>query len=431
MPEPTLQTPSKSGLIRLTNCRLIRETSIVAQDLWFSSITAKILNGQDLFYQKDLEPAETVDLGGKLVAPGFIDVQVNGAFGFDFSAIPEDMTTYQEGLHSVNHGLLKTGVTSYLPTIPSQLPEVFQSALPYLAPSGATRNASLGCESLGAHCEGPFLSPHKCGAHNPSVLLSASNGLTDLETCYGAESLSSSSPTIRMITLAPELPGILDAIPELKKRGIVVSIGHSEAGVALGTQAVTKGAAMVTHLFNAMPAPIAREPSFFGLLASLPAISTQKSSQVPQVRPYFGLVADNVHLHPNTLSIAYRAHPEGCILVTDSAWPLGLANGAYNWTNGDSLVKDGARLTLAGTDKLAGSCTSMVDCVNNLWLGVGTELFDAVATVTKAPAGLLGLQGVKGSLADGADADLVVLEEDVEGRLKVSEVWKFGLKVVE
>jgi N-acetylglucosamine-6-phosphate deacetylase len=428
MPEATSKAQFGSGIVRLTNCRLIKETSIVAEDLWFSSTTGKILNGQDLFYQQSVAPEATVDLGERLVAPGFIDVQVNGAFGFDFSAIPKDMATYQKGLHKVNHELLKTGVTSYLPTIPSQLPEVFQRALPYLAPSGATRNASLGCESLGAHCEGPFISPHKSGAHNHRVLRSAPNGLEDLEACYGAENMSTSSSPVRLITLAPELPGVLDAIPELTQRGIAVSIGHSEAGVALGAKAVAKGAAMVTHLFNAMPAPVAREPSFFGLLASLPPSATRASSQC-QTRPYFGVVADNIHLHPNTLSLAYRAHPTGCVLVTDSAWPLGLPDDTYSWTNGDSLVKDGAQLTLAGTDKLAGSCTSMIDCVNNLWLSAGTELFEAVATVTKAPAGLLGLQGVKGSLTDGADADLVVLD-DKEGKLEVSGVWKFGLRVV-
>lgn len=417
---------SGNGIVRLTNCRLIKDAGIVSEDLWFSSITGKILHGQDVFYQRQGAPEQTLDLGGKLIAPGFIDVQVNGAFGFDFSAVPDDMATYHKGLHKVNHDFLRTGVTSYLPTITSQVPEVFQQALPYLAPSGTSRNASLGCESLGAHCEGPFISHAKSGAHNHSMLRSAFNGFKDLEACYGTENLSSPSPPIRLITLAPELPGILDAITELKKRGIVVSMGHSEASCATGGEALARGASMITHLFNAMPAPVAREPSLFGLLASSSASSTQNPPR-KQTRPYFGLVADNIHLHPNTLSLAYHAHPAGCILVTDSSWPLGLPDKTYPWTNGDSLVKNGSRLTLGGTDKLAGSCTTLIDCVNNLWLGTGIELSKAMATVTSAPAEMLGLQGIKGCLAHGADADLVVID-DTNGRLEVDGVWKFGVK---
>jgi N-acetylglucosamine-6-phosphate deacetylase len=115
-----------SGVIKFTNCRLVRDNALIKEDLWVSSVSGKIINGQELLYEHRTAPDEIVNLGGRILSPGLIDTQLNGAYGFDFSVIPEEGTTaYSKGVSRVNRSLVSTGVTSYLPTMTSQLPEVY------------------------------------------------------------------------------------------------------------------------------------------------------------------------------------------------------------------------------------------------------------------------------------------------------------------
>jgi N-acetylglucosamine-6-phosphate deacetylase len=222
--------------------------------------------------------------------------------------------------------------------------------LPYLGPSGGTRLAQEGAESLGAHVEGPFLNPNKNGIHNVDVLLKAST-FGDLEECYGSENLipgpDNEGPAVRMITAAPELGNMAQIIPEICSRGIVYSIGHSEATYEDASAAVASGATMITHLFNAMLPLHHRNPGIFGVLGIAESLP----------RPFFGIIADGIHLHPTTIKIAYNAHPDGFILVTDAMHPVGLPDGSYQWTNGDNIntiVKNGPNLVLQDSDKIAG-----------------------------------------------------------------------------
>jgi N-acetylglucosamine-6-phosphate deacetylase len=122
--------PSRSGIIKFTNCRLVKNNRIVQEDLWISQKSGRILNGQKVFYEYMAAPDYVIDLKGRIVAPGFIDVQLNGAFGFDFSVAPEDITQYPKNLASLNRNLIRTGVTSYLPTLTSQKSEVYHRVLP-------------------------------------------------------------------------------------------------------------------------------------------------------------------------------------------------------------------------------------------------------------------------------------------------------------
>lgn len=300
------------------------------------------MRSQEAFYEYQAAPDEVIDLGGRIVSPGFIDVQFNGAFGFDFSQAPQDATEYVKELRRLNSKVVKSGVTSYLPTITSQKAEVYQKALPFLGPSGGARNADDGAESLGAHCEGPFLSPTKNGIHSVDVLQSAQS-FSDLELCYGAENLQSPSP-IKIITAAPEVGNMATAISSIVDRDIVFSIGHTEATYEEASAAVGAGATMITHLFNAMKPLHHRNPGVFGILGQ-----AEK-----QPRPYFGIIADGIHLHPTTVKIAWNAHPEGMVLVTDAMSLVGCPDGTYKWTNGESIVKKGSALILEGTDKIAG-----------------------------------------------------------------------------
>lgn len=298
--------------------------------------------------------------------------------------------------------------------------------LQFLGPSGALRHPEDGAESLGAHCEGPFMSPRKHGVHNPEVLRTASS-FADLEACYGADNLGSSRKVdgisvsrpavVKKITAAPEIPGILSSIPELRSRGIIFSIGHSDCSYEEALVAVDQGATMITHLFNAMRPFGHRNPGIFGLLG-----------QEDRPRPYFGVISDGIHLHPTSIKIAFNAHPGGLILVTDAIKPAGLPDGVYEWTNGDKIQKKGPLLTLLGSDTLAGSSITLVECVNNFLHWTGATIPEAINAVTSTPAAMLGLAGVKGSLDSDADADLVILGTD-GSNLTVDQVWKFGSKV--
>ncbi|KKA27040.1 hypothetical protein TD95_003957 [Thielaviopsis punctulata] len=446
---PAAITQAPSTVTKLTNCRLLRGTSLVPADLWIDAATGKILDAQAAFYGSGLAADAVVDMNNRIVAPGMIDVQLNGAFGFNFSTLLDD-AAYAKNLRRVNAELITTGVTAYVPTLTTQLPELYQKhaspsqhsmekALPHLSPSGAPRRAADGAESLGAHIEGPFLSSAKNGVHNRACFQTASS-FSSLEACYGATNLTAShavpdalgrplSPAIRMITAAPEVGAMASLIPEIVSRGIVYSIGHSAATYAQAQQALDAGASMVTHLFNAMLPLHHREPGIVGVLAGVGG----------RKKPYFGVIADGVHLHPATVGLAYKAHPEGFILVTDAMHLVGCPDGKYEFRNGEEvnrINKIGPKLLLEGTETIAGSSITLLECVNNFIAWTHASLADALNAVTATPAAMLGLAGVKGSLAAGADADLVVFsegkrtaggEESVE--LVLDEVWKFGERV--
>lgn len=169
-------------------------------------------------------------------------------------------------------------------------------------------------------------------------------------------------------------------------------------------------------MFNAMLQPHHRDPGIFGLLGS----ETCR-------RPYFGLICDGVHVHPNCIKMAYNAHRSGTILVTDAMSTLGLPDGTYPWTNGDDIEKREGKMVLVGTDKIAGSCITLDQCVRNFEKWTGADIAEVIQCVTENPARLLGIYGQKGSLAPGADADLVVLDEE----RRVQMVFKSGTIIVD
>ena len=303
--------------------------------------------------------------------------------------------------------------------------------MPYLT-RRQTRDSSYGAESLGAHCEGPFINPEKNGIHKKEVLQKP-DSLAKIKACYGAENIDIDPATgrarITYVTLAPELDPSDTVIRELRTRGIIVSAGHSTASFEQMLRAVDLGASMITHLYNAMNQPHHRDTGIVGSLGH------REGGEGGFKRPFFGLIADNIHVHPSMVRVAYEAHSEGCILVTDAMMLLGKEDGEYEWTNGEVIVKKGALLTLKGTEgKIAGSSATLVQCLNNLinWAEIPVE--EALKTVTSTPARMLGMQDSKGTLKVGADADLVVLSESssAEGvALSVDQVWKFGTKVFE
>lgn len=268
------------------------------------------------------------------------------------------------------------------------------------------------------------MNPTKNGIHNAALLREPTRGISDIADCYGAAHIGQSSP-IKLVTIAPELPGALPSIEALVESNIKVSIGHSEATYEEAKSGIKAGASMITHLFNAMRPLHHRNPGIFGLLGT-PSASIRK--------PYFGVIADGTHLHPTTIKIAWNAHPEGLILVTDAMRLTGLPDGTYDWTNGSRIVKQGTLLTLEENGKIAGSSIQLVDCVNNFLSWTGASVPEALKAVTETPARMLAVEQTKGTLKIGADADLVVLDlqsngKEGEKKLVVDQVWKFGAKV--
>ena len=460
-----------SNITKFTNGRLVHDGALINADLWVDSSTGKILSSQSAFYSNGAVAGKIVDLKGRILSPGLIDVQLNGAHGFNFS-VPENH--YATRLQATARKLIKSGVTSYVPTVTSNKPEVYHAVLPYLGTS-KLRSAEEGAESLGAHVEGPFLSPCRNGIHPAEVLIQAETFM-DVESCYGADNFHN----IKMITAAPELGKMQTLIPEFTERGIVFSIGHSDATFEQAQAAVAAGATMVTHMFNAMRPFGHRDPNIFGLLgqssspvnspssspqtsrpasilespkttrpgsprtsrrstprSSLSISSTAAQLSAPRLaepetgKPFFGLIADGIHLHSSSVQIAHAAHPSGTILVTDAMQLAGCADGTYDWTNGERIIKKGPILTLEANGRLAGSAIELIDCVNNFKKWTNCSVAEALGCVTSTPANMLG-EGVvdrKGALKPGMDADLVVLDETSDGTLVVDEVWKYGTRV--
>ena len=325
--------------------------------------------------------ALVLDLSGCILTPGFVDLQINGGFGHDFTAEPAS-------IWQVARQLPRSGVTAFLPTILSAPTEARRAAQAVLA-AGAP-DGFRGARPLGLHFEGPFLNPAKTGAHNPAHLRTP-----DLE----AVQAWSPETHVRLTTLAPELPGALEMIELLSARGVLVSAGHSTADFTQAMAGFEAGVRYGTHLFNAMSSLLHRDPGLPGALLT-------------DERVTVGLIADGIHTHPAAVKLAWQVlGPQRLNLVTDAMAALGMPPGTH-WLGDYPVIVDGHSCRLAdGT--LAGSILPLDQALRNLILFSGCSVADALATVTVTPARLLGLEQDLGRLAPGLRADLVVLSPDL------------------
>ncbi|MHB8958111.1 MAG: N-acetylglucosamine-6-phosphate deacetylase [Candidatus Limnocylindrales bacterium] len=316
---------------------------------------------------------------GARIVPGLLDIQLNGAFGQDFADPAADL-----GL--VGRGLPRFGVTGYVPTVVTSAPGAYGPALANLR-----RRPELGeARPLGAHLEGPCISPRHPGTHDPALLRAP-----DI-----AEARSwLESGDILYVTLAPELPGALALTSFLAGRGVRVSMGHTDATWAEAEAAVAAGASQATHLFNAMRPLRHRDPGVAGLVLAthLPA----------------GVIADGNHLAFEMLRVVARAKgADEVFLVTDGLSGLGLPPGAHRLANRE-YVSDGTAGRLAdGT--LSGSLLPLNRALRNLVDRVGLEPAAAVRMATLNPARTLGLDRSIGRIEVGRTADLVLLDESWE-----------------
>jgi len=312
-----------------------------------------------------------------LICPGFIDLQINGAFGVDVGPDPKS-------LEVLARELPKTGTTSFLPTAVSWPTERYDSFLESLEDA----SQSTGARILGAHVEGPFLAPTRKGAHDPVNLRPVDLKLT--RTFIG-------SGMVRMMTLAPELPGAEEAIRLLSDGGVVASAGHTDANYEKMLRAIDVGLSMGTHLYNAMGPFAHRTPGAVGALLTEDRIRTS-------------IIADGVHVHEGALRLAYRQKgPEGLALVTDAMEAAGMPPGEYELSGRKVRLEDGEVRLPDGT--LAGSALTMDRAVRNAIELLHIPTHDAVCMATQTPAEILKMPG-KGRIAPGADADLIVLNSD-------------------
>jgi N-acetylglucosamine-6-phosphate deacetylase len=333
-------------------------------------------------------PAD-VALPAGVLAPGFVDLQVNGYYGVEFQ-IPDEASWA-----TVAARLPETGATAFLPTMitapVADLAAALRTAASFLpklagpAPAGA---APAGARVLGVHLEGPFIAPARKGAHNPAWI-------TDPTPAAIADLISAGAGILRMVTLAPERPGALAAIDALVAAGVLVSVGHSDAIGSQVAAAVQAGARMVTHLFNAQRPLGHREPGVVGQALTDPGLTC-------------GLILDLYHVTQPAATIAFAAAPGRIALVTDAAACAGVPPGEY-LLGGEPITLpagDGAPPVRAdGT--IAGSALRMDRAVANA-VAIGVPLPAAVAAASRIPADLIGRPDL-GRIAPGAAADLVWL----------------------
>ena len=326
--------------------------------------------------------AGQIDAGGRVLAPGFIDLQLNGAFGHDFTADPST-------IWDVAARLPRYGVTAFLPTIitsPIAQVEAGMGVVTSGRPQGFR-----GADPIGIHAEGPFLNVKKKGAHNQAYLRAPS-----------AADVAGWSPAsgMRLVTMAPELPGALDVIRELTGRGVVVSTGHSMATFDEAVAGFDAGARYGTHLFNAMPSLGHRDPGLPGALLA-------------DARMTVGFIADGVHTHRSIIALVWQVlGPKRLSLVTDAMAALGMPPGAHRLGDYDVIVDATSARLADGT--LAGSILELDQALRNLVEITGCTLGDALETMTTTPARLLGQEHERGRVEPGCIADLVLLSPELK-----------------
>ena len=322
---------------------------------------------------------------GPYLAPGFVDIHVHGWGGHDAMG---DATS----LDGMARRLLRRGVTSFLPTAvtaPLGALVAFAERVRIWMPDAPAD----GAEPLGFNLEGPFLAPSRCGAHDPAHL--------QVPTAVPRPALEPLIGGLRLLTIAPELPGATDLIRWLRDRGVATSIGHSAATLEEARAGYEAGATSTTHLFNAMSGIDHRAPGV--------AVAALLDDAV-----YVELIADGIHVHPALWPLITRLKPPDRLLLVSDAISLAGTGDGRGRIGGLEVQVVGGRATLAGTSTLAGSVIALDTAVRNM-AASGLPLPDAIAAASRNPLTLLGITD-RGRIAVGQRADLVELGPDLRVR---------------
>ena len=349
-----------------------------------------LTRGQITFSDRIVEVHTAPTSSDDYILPGFVDLQVNGSHGIDV------MTASTDALIAIGQKLAREGTTAWLPTAVTSPVERIERAHGAIADAAATlagdEAPTDAAAILGMHMEGPFISPRRLGAHPP----------LNLEPCGESFERLAALPSLKLITMAPELPGALDAIRKLVARKVAVSMGHTDATLEEARAGIAVGASMFTHVFNAMRPLNHRDP---GVIAAALGPSAARSAFIP----------DGVHVDPEMLRLAWRSRgTPGLVLTTDKVSLAG--------TSGDATLEVGR--ARAGIDRgaarladgtLAGSIISMLDGVRLMVNEVGVPLAEAAVMAATNPAAVLGVRD-RGQLVHRTWADMIVVNRKLELR---------------
>lgn len=325
-------------------------------------------------------PAD-VSIETGVLSPGFVDVHVHGGGGASFLDGPEAARTARAA--HLRHGtttMLASLVTDPYPALWESL-----EGLRQLVESG---------ELAGVHLEGPWLNPRRRGAHHEEHLRDP-----DDEALRGFLSTG----LVRMVTVAPELPGGMEAVAQIVDAGVVAAVGHTEASYEQTREALEHGATVGTHLFNAMPGLHHRAPGPIGALLEDPDTWVE-------------LIVDGIHVQPSVQRLAFSAKPQGCVLVSDAMSAAAAEDGRYRLGSLEVQVDGGEARVLEPSGELgsiAGSTLTISAAVRHSVLGAGIPVAQALVAATANPARMIGLEGI-GALQEGSRADLVVLDDDLQ-----------------
>ena len=333
--------------------------------------------------QRPEDGAKVYDAAGKKVVPGFIDVHSHGAVGVDVNAATA------EELEKIGHFMATQGTTSWLCSVLTDKKEQTLWCIDEFKKHKEMEGN--GANLLGIHLEGPFLAKEFKGAMPEHLLRDA-----DVELLK--EYQDAAEGNIRYLTVSPEIDGIVDAIPLIKELGIVVAIGHSGADYDTSMKAIENGAASCTHIFNAMKLLHQHFPAIMG--AAL-------ESDI-----YCEAICDGRHLHPGVVRLLIKTKGiDRVVAITDSIMAAGLPDGNYKLGVNDVVVVDGDA-KLASNGVRAGSTLTTGQALKNIMAFTGRPLEEVLKLLTENPAKLIGVFDKKGSIAEGKDADLVVLDEE-------------------
>jgi N-acetylglucosamine-6-phosphate deacetylase len=327
--------------------------------------------------------APVVDLAGAWLLPGYVDLHMHGGGGYNVADSLEAMEA-AVAFHRAR------GTTSTLVSLMTEPLAEMSEQLRWVA-ALTHRGPTARAHVLGSHLEGPFLAPERSGAQNPAHMLAPDPAILD-------GLLAAADGTLRVITLAPELDGAMPLIGPLRDAGVVVAIGHSDATYEQAAAAIEAGVSHMTHLFNAMPPLHHRTPGLIGA-----ALEARISCEV---------INDGLHVHPTIVGLVSRL-TGSLVLITDAIDATGVGNGSFVLAGQAVHVHDG-EARLASNQSLAGSTLTMDQALRSAVQESGLTVETASAAASSSPARVLGLDASIGSIAPGRDADLVVLDDDLQ-----------------
>ena len=370
----------------MMNTLLLKNAKVVLPDREVET-GVLVVDGKIAAIGSGLEGDEEIELGNATLLPGFIDVHIHGAVGVDV------MEATPAGLQEVARYLASQGVTSWLPTLVPGSDDDYASVAATV--SEALTSQRDGARVLGVHYEGPFVNSAQCGALHTEFFKTYS-GAKDLDALPVPEN------AVRMITMAPEVAGGVELVRELKRRGWVISIGHTRADLQVLEEACEAGARHMTHFMNAMAPLHHRKPGPIAWGLSRDDVTID-------------LIADGVHLHPLMLRLLIKIKgARGISLISDAIAAAGKGDGDYQIWGETITVKNGRTANAAGS--IAGSVISMLDAVR-LLRSLGVSYVNLAGMASSNPARLLGVDRDCGSIEVGKRADLVALDDGGEVKL--------------